>query len=368
MNTISGSLFLMIHYDRKEEEEMKRENMKTALRIGFVVTLLLVLFVMMGASASATAGPSGFNYDNAKFETLLFSQCTTSDHITLRTDFNWNSFANSAANGIVIIPSKNVNGADYWDIGHNGLSQYTTLATVMGNVIKKLQYYNPNVKIWFGLPGISSTCYSLATSSNCLTTFTNYITAVKNNVGTTIWNNNVKGVYYNQESIYGTVNYNALTSNDQILLMNNIAYRIHANFVKDTLWIPYYGYGANAAEIIKRIGYVTNRTAIFNCVILQAGYMSHHDSESLSNFNGICASVNNNTVCYRNGTPVCTRSASATAQVGAEIELNTYYPEYYSPYLNYYMGFVDNSPLAFYWQGNLTTAISYIYGFYNMYF
>ena len=337
---------------------MKRKLCALFLTIAFCITLF------SGLSTTASAAPSGFNYNTAKLVTLFFTQCLNSDD-SLSTSFDWYNFANSDANGIVIIPYKPLDGGrNYWDIGRYGLSQYTTLAQITANVITELVSNNSNIKVWFGTPAITSNCFPLATCDNCLTIFTNYVSAVKSYVGNTIWNQNVCGVYYDQESIYGDVNYNALTTNEEILLMNCIAYRVHANFEKDMLWIPYYGYGTNAGEIIKRIGYLSERSPIFDCIILQSTYLSHNDAESLSNFNGISYSMDINAICYRNAVQVIERSASANAIIGAEYEINTYNTTTLNIYRYYYDSYLGSKPMAIYWQGSLSSAISYINSIY----
>lgn len=327
------------------------------------LTIMLSTIGLSGASASTT----GYNYNTAKIVTLFFTQFTT-DGSTLNTSFDWNTFANSDATGVVIIPywPVSVSGTYYnlYNIGRSGLTSRTTIANTIVAAANELIDANSSIKIWVGTPGIDSTCYSSATSSNCLSAFTDFITTIKTNLGTTRWSNNVVGVYYNQESIYNTVNYSSLISNAEIKLMNDFAYRVHTTFYKDLMWIPYYGYGTNAATIIKNIGYIANTTNIFDCVIMQPSYMANNDTESYSNFAGICASVDNQYVCYRNGVNVVTKPSTVKTVIGAEMELNTYNTTTYSTYVSFFSGYVGSNALAYYWQGDLATAVTTIDSFY----
>ncbi|HBL85084.1 MAG: hypothetical protein A2Y17_11430 [Clostridiales bacterium GWF2_38_85] len=328
--------------------------------ISFVLCLVLCVSISI---SNVSASTTGYDYTQAKMITLFLSQCTTNGY-TLDSSFDWDAFANCDATGVVIVPFYSSANGNLFNIGNSGLTNYTGLASTVATVINELIDENSSIKIWFGTPGIDSTCYTSATSAICLNTFTNYVTAVKNALTTSRWNNNVVGVYYNQESIYGTVNYSNIYSNAEIYLMNNFAYRVHANFYRDTLWIPYYGYGVNAATIIKNIGYVANTTNIFDCVIMQSNYMAHNDAESLSNFVGICYSVDNQYVCYRDGVQAVAKGANINTVIGAEMELNTWNQTTYSTYVSYYSQYVGNEALAFYWQGVCSTALTIVDAFY----
>lgn len=327
-----------------------------------VLCLALSVSMLFAFATTAFASNTGYNYNQAKLRTLFFSQCLESDG-SLLASFNWSSFASADGNGVVIVPYVSVNSRNTWNIGQNGL-QNQNLADRMVAIVKRLVAENSSIKVWIGTAGIDSTCYGSANSTTCLDNFTNYLNIVKSALGTNIWNNNVVGVYYNQESIYGNVDYSSLLSNSEIKLMNDFAYRVHTTFYKDLLWIPYYGYGVNAASIIKKIGYVANTKNIFDCVILQASYMVYGNNDTKSNFPGICYSVENQTICYRDGTSVVARTSNATATIGAEFELNTYQTDRFPIYTSNYLNYVDNRPLAFYWQGTWSTARTYINNIY----
>ena len=211
------------------------------------------------SSIARASAPSGYNYNQMKAITLAFSQCVKYENgsLSVKSDaeFDW-SILNTNINGVVILPyfKESANASEqWWDINRYGL-QYSSMATLMANVVLKIHNTNSALDIWIGTPEIDSSSYASATSANCLNPFTNYISAVQTNVGNSIWNNRVKGVYYAQESIYGSVDYMNLNNNAQIRLMNDFAYRVHTNFGKDLLWIPYYGYGKNAqaSDIIKK--------------------------------------------------------------------------------------------------------------------
>lgn len=334
---------------------------KRIMSLFVCVALVFSLLGMFSVSASASA-PSGYNYNQAKLITLTFSQCVKQENGKLAvksdTEFDW-TLLNSDINGVVILPFILVNGQTLaqFDITNRGL-QSNEMADIMAQVITKVNTVNPSLNIWFGTPEISSKSYLSATTAKCLTPFTNYVTAVKSKVSTSIWSNRIKGVYYAQESIYGTIDYsNLVNNNPQIRLMNDFAYRVHANFKKDMLWIPYYGTGTNAGDIIKKIGYVANTTPIFDCVVMQP-HNEFDPSTPISNLSAVQYSTENQTVVYRDNTPVVARSSSATAVIGAELEYNEwlYGNSQIGTYISYFGKFSGNRPLIFYWQGDMTNT------------
>lgn len=335
--------------------------------ISMTLRMLVAISACVAFSSIARASaPSGYNYNQMKAITLAFSQCVKYENgsLSVKSDaeFDW-SILNTNINGVVILPyfKESANASEqWWDINRYGL-QYSSMATLMANVVLKIHNTNSALDIWIGTPEIDSSSYASATSANCLNPFTNYISAVQTNVGNSIWNNRVKGVYYAQESIYGSVDYMNLNNNAQIRLMNDFAYRVHTNFGKDLLWIPYYGYGTNAqaSDIIKKIGYIANTKPIFNCVVMQPHYENFGiEPGPISNITAIKYSVENQTVVYRNNVQVVSRSSSATAVIGAELEYNEwkYGESRIDTYIEYFSTFSGNRPLIFYWQGNMSNT------------
>ena len=272
------------------------------------------------------------------------------------TDANWNQVANSHANNFVIVPQI----ASTYGSTESGYK--TQLAPLVINVINKLIAKNSAVQIWIGTPGIDSGNCGIESTS--LDPFYNYITYVQAQIGTTKWSNNIKGVYMNEEAVYGTVNYSDLMANATIKLMNDLSYRVRTTSSKKFLWIPYYGYGADAATTIKNIGYVADQSTIFDYAIIQPHY--YFDSTVQANLNGVYYSVTDNKVDYRDGVAVITTKGSSTI-IGVEMEFdwqivnpNNYaqYVGYYNEYVTKYTSLLGSHAFSFYWGGNVQYAVS----------
>ncbi|MDP4184823.1 MAG: DUF4855 domain-containing protein, partial [Bacteroidota bacterium] len=216
-------------------------------------------------------------------------------------------------------------------------------------------------KIWIGTPGDTSRNFSIAGVS--IDPFMNYINYIRDQIGASKWANNIRGIYMNQESVYGTVDYNNIMGNPTIKLMSDLSKRVHKTLKKEFLWIPYYGYGSDPNTIIKNIGYVADQTNIFDYVVIQPHY--YFDGSVRTNVEGVYYCVKNQNVSYRDGQPVVTKK-SKTA-IGPEMELDWHivspnnYKDQLSRYLDYvskYIEFKSTVPVVFYWDGNIQNALS----------
>jgi hypothetical protein len=271
------------------------------------------------------------------------------------TDTDWQALGNSPLTDFVIIPKE---ASTYGSTEEGYKSQ---LAPFMVTVINKLLANKSTAKIWIGTPGITSKNTQIAsTSLNPIFNFLNYL---RDQVGATTWSNNVAGIYMNMEAVYGTVDYSNLTATSCIKLMSDLSAKVHNNLNCKFLWIPYYGYGSDPAEVIKRIGYVTNKSTIFDYVVIQPHY--YFDGTVESNIAGVKNCISKQAVSYRDGT-VVTSKASKTV-IGPEMELDWHvvptnnYTEYvtrYTQYVSAFDGFKGTWPIIFYWDGNLQNALS----------
>lgn len=167
----------------------------------------------------------------------------------------------------------------------------------------------------------------------------------------------------NEESVYGTVDYNNINANPCIKLMNDLSTRAHNNLNTKFLWIPYYGYGSDPAEIVKRIAYVTNKSTIFDYVVIQPHY--YFDGSVASNLTGVKYCISKQSISYRDGL-VVTPKVSKTV-IGPEMELDWHVvpPNNYSDYLDrldkYAAAFAEfkgTYPIIFYWDGSLQNALN----------
>ena len=214
--------------------------------------------------------------------------------------------------------------------------------------------------IYIGTPGITSGNYG---RNPAYTQLTSFLSSVYNNL-TTAHKQKVAGAYMNQEAIYGGVDYTNLTGgsqagNVQIRRMMDVKSWVKSGNIRGRtfLWIPYYGYGANAAAIIKNIGYVSDSVQIFDYVLLQP-HVLFEPSTTNGNFAGITASMSANQICYRNGVNAVAAKTSST-QIGFEMEYGLYRETAEALYNQYAPAFFDykSYPQAFSWAsfGDSTT-------------
>lgn len=241
---------------------------------------------------------------------------------------------------------------DSASVYNNNENNYKTiLAPKVVELVNKIIAKRSNAKIWIGTPGITSANYGIASTS--LNPFYNYITTIQSSLGSTKWSNNIQGIYMNCESIYGTVNYSNLLGNAVIKLMNDLSYRVHSYLYKKFIWAPYYGYGSNAATIIKNIGYVANTTNIYDFILIQPHY--YFDSTVKSNLDGVYYSVQKQSVCYRDGVIVVPKTSSTVIGIDMEGDWHLRYPSSYPDYkarydeqVNKFSEFRGQIPFTFY--------------------
>lgn len=322
-----------------------------------IASILTVLVLIVSLTSIITPQKTKAATNDSKMMTLVLTQTGS------LTDADYSAIGESEVTDVVIIPeSASVYGSN--EAGYKNI-----LAPIVIDVIDKLVNKDGDIRIYLGTPLISSSNFGLASSS--LDPFYNYITYVRDKIGTK-WSN-VRGIYMNQESIYGSVNYTNILGNKEIKLMNDLSYRVHS-LNKQFLWIPYYGYGTNAATTIKNLGYVINTTNIYDLAILQPHY--YFDASVQANLDGVYYSVKNKNnpakqgVSYRDGVVVVPKTSNTI--IGAEMESNwkiaTQYPnpnyaDFQQRYDEYVAKFTDlkgSYPLAFYWDGKVQDALDYL--------
>ena len=271
------------------------------------------------------------------------------------TDADWLALGNSPLTDFVIIPKDAAN----YDSNEAGYK--SKLAPFMVQVVNQLISVKKTAKIWIGTPGITSKNTPIASTS--LDPVFNYLSYVRDQLGSNIWATNIGGIYMNMEAVYGTVDYGNINSNSCINLMNSLSTKIHNNLNTKFLWIPYYGYGSDPAEIIKRIGYVANKSTIFDYVVIQPHY--YFDGTVGSNLTGVKYCISKQAVSYRDGT-IVTPKLSKTV-IGPEMELDWHVvtPNNYTENLERYNGYVSafsefkgTYPIIFYWDGTIQNALS----------
>ncbi|MDP4205291.1 MAG: DUF4855 domain-containing protein [Bacteroidota bacterium] len=271
------------------------------------------------------------------------------------TPADWQALADSKVTDFVIIPA----AVENYDSTESGYKN--KLAPLVIDAINQLVMRRSTAKIWIGTPGVSSRDYAIAATST--SPFFNYISYIRQQIGSTKWTNNIRGIYMNQESVYGTVDYNNIMGNPTIKLMSDLSVLVHNNLKKEFLWIPYYGYGTDPNNIIRNIGYVADQANIFDYVVIQPHY--YFDGTVKTNLDGVYNSIKKQNVCYRNGKAVTVKKSKTI--IGPEMELDWHivspnnYKDQLSRYLDYvskYIEFKSNVPVVFYWDGNIQNALS----------
>jgi hypothetical protein len=287
--------------------------------------------------------------------TAMKGICVFADQADAFVSADWDALAASPTTDYIFIPN------DAGTYLSTQAGYIASLAPKVVDFVNQLKSRKATSLIWIGTPGIGSGNSSLSSSS--LNPFYNFITNVQTTLGTTTWSNNIAGVYMNMEAVYGIVDYTNLTSNICIKLMNDLSYRVRANLSKKFLWIPYYGYGTNAATIIKNIGYVANKSTIFDYVVIQPHY--YFDSTIAANITGVQSSVSNQGVRYQDGVLVTPKLS--TTIIGAEMEMSWKIvpPNNYTDFLSRYNAYItafgpykNIYPIIFYWDGAIQPALT----------
>lgn len=123
----------------------------------------------------------------------------------------------------------------------------------------------------------------------------------------------------------GTLDTTSLMSNSSIKLWNDLSYNVHSTYLKKFMWAPYYStMETNAADNIKKVGWVANTTNIYDQVFLQPAYYftTIYNDAPIPNLDGVYDSVTKQAVAYRNNVLVTPRTSGATATIG---KINSFY-------------------------------------------
>jgi len=145
----------------------------------------------------------------------------------------------------------------------------------------------------------------------------------------------VTGVYMAREHIlvpgdspaYGvSISASNPTAHPEVAMMNTVASYVHNTLGKKMLWIPYYGYGSNYNATINSIGYVANKTNIFDYVLLQPHYYFQESADILKNVEAIRESAYLNKVVGRKSSSgtfsVIGGTKTSNTKIGVEMEID----------------------------------------------
>ena len=206
------------------------------------------------------------------------------------------------------------------------------------------------------------------------------------------WNNNVRGFYWATESIGWSAAFTSAASNNfgnpHVMLMDTMSDLIKGTYGKEFMWMPYTtttaGVGLDKNDV--RMGYVANKTTIFDYILLQPGY--YWDTEKLECLRRVTASATNNKVYFYNANKTYTNSnvvggskVSGAADIGVVMEISdeivygssshdaSFYNDTYYEYTLKYNSLKTRVPIVFYAgaAGSLMepTVFNYVKNFLN---
>lgn len=323
------------------------------------ILIYLLLFTGCGKSEDETGVIVVIPADEETEETpaaIIKGMCIFVGQAETFTADDWQAIANSPVTDFIIIPKE---AAAY---GASETGYKANLAPVIINVVNQLVTRKASAKIWIGTPGITSLNFEIASES--IDPIYKYLAYMREQLGSAKWSKNIGGVYMNQEAVYGTMNYSDMYANSCVKLMSDLSIRVHSLLNTKFLWIPYYGFGTNYADLIKKIAYVANKSDIFDYVVIQPHY--YFDETVPGNLNGVQSSVKKQSICDREGVELIAKTSKTI--IGAEMELSwrvvppNNYTEYvtrYNQYLNSFTEFRNEKPIIFYWDGAVQNALIY---------
>lgn len=238
--------------------------------------------------------------------------------------------------------------AEYRVAANYHIKDYVNDANAMAERIVAI---NPNAKLWFSVPS--------AESLHALThlyakPWADTVDLIKNTVSKTIWDNNVKGIYYAGEDIV-TSGYTKFDEtaperdfdNPIVYSMRIVSEKVRS-YGKEMLWIPYYH---EAASSSKNLGYVANLTDIFDTIIIQPSFF--FNSARVDEIPIVSDCVRKQAVVDIHGNIIGGKKVSKT-EIGFEMEIdsqffdNKDYAERYYAYEKGFGEFVGKRPTAYY--------------------
>lgn len=154
---------------------------------------------------------------------------------------------------------------------------YTDLIDDVMDQVEVIADEDINKPFYIGLPAVNFSHSYNSRSADYERLRDNYIIPIWNKIkDDAVLSPLFKGFYFTNERVFGATNASSPTSNAQIGLMNDLAYLIRndpiRNIRKEFIWSPYLGFNEQYYEINNNIGVVANRTNIFNTIFLQSHY------------------------------------------------------------------------------------------------
>ncbi len=216
---------------------------------------------------------------------------------------------------------------------------------------KRLVAIDPDVRLWFSVP--SSECLHALTDlfADC---WISLVRDLKATLEPEIWEKNVQGIYYANEDVV-TAGYTKFDpelpeqdfNNPIVRSMRLVSDYVHS-LGKNMLWIPYYHEAASSST---NLGYVVNRTDIFDTVIIQPSFF--FNSARVDEIEIVCNCMKNQAIVDINGNIIGGKKTSKT-EIGFEMEIDWQYfegddyVERYKAYENGFGEYLGKCPTAYY--------------------
>ena len=220
---------------------------------------------------------------------------------------------------------------------------------------QRLVSINPDVRLWFSVP--ATAMHALSDLQGPV--WNEYvIDAFKEKVGSDIWDNNIQGIYFANEDAYPgftKFNYNDPENdfdNQVVMAMRDVSDKIHS-YGKSMVWIPYcieteqFGW-----EMYQRIGYIANKTDIFDAVTIQPKiYFGDNTTDEIG---FLKESLDKQAFVDPDTGEILGGTKTSSTNIGIEIELDgkmisdsEYYDRFYEQF-NYFKDYVGTVPFTFY--------------------
>lgn len=214
---------------------------------------------------------------------------------------------------------------------------------------KRLVAMKSDVELWFSVPSAEN---FHAITFLFAEAWADTVDLIKNTLPESIWNDNVKGIYYAGEDItpYGYTKFDVTKKdfdNPVVYSQRVVSERVHS-FGKKMLWIPYYH---EASDSSKNLGHVLNLTDIFDVAIIQPSFF--FNKARVDEIGIVAASVAAQAVLDKDGNIIGGKKTSKTL-IGFEMEIDHQFytdEDYQKRYYAYEQGFgklVGSFPTAYY--------------------
>lgn len=257
------------------------------------------------------------------------------------------------------------------------------LADAQVSLAKRIIAADSSATIWFCFPMIGYFPCALTYEEP----FEDYANYIKGQMTSSTWRNNVRGFYWATESIGWSADFTSNASNNfnnpHVMLMDAMGDLVKGTYGKEFMWMPYTtttaGVGLDKNDV--RMGYVANKTTIFDYILLQPGFYRHDDRVEC--LRRVAASATNNKVyyysassSYTNSTVVGGSKVSGAADIGVVMEIDndivssdsTYNDRYYE-YTLKFNPIKTSVPIVFYAGARPslmnTTVFNYVKTFLN---